>query len=67
MLTGLNQNGVQSDVPFHEWEHMDRMTAGGEAEPNPHCLTRRNVSSPYSSGVAGKLTAREADGNAGKG
>ncbi len=67
MLTGLNQNGVQSDVPFHEWGHMDKMTAGGEAEPNPYCLMKRNVSSPYFSGAAGKLTARKADRNAGKG
>lgn len=67
MLIGLNQNGVQLVVPFHEWGHMDIMTAGGEAEPNPHCLVERNVSSPYSSGAAGKLTARKADRNAGKG
>ena len=28
---------MQSVVPLQRWEHMDAMTAGGEAEPNPHC------------------------------
>lgn len=34
---GLDQNGTQSDVPFHAWGHTDTRTAGGELGSNPSC------------------------------
>jgi len=32
MLTGLNQNGMQSDTPPVSWGYTDIKTAGGQSE-----------------------------------
>ena len=45
-LSGLSQNGMQSDAPFDTRGTRTDMTAGEEAEPNPPLSFTWNTVSP---------------------